>query len=277
MNNVNTKKGTRMRIGELFKITRLAKGIKQFVLAEEAGISVSALARFEGGKLGLSNDTLLRISPHLDINPEYVIGASKCPFKSEKKGLIKYFIQKYHFHDDPILAMIRGCSDYLEFYSLSPHLSILERIRHLNIADQPTYSLLVRDGFSNLYIFRCKSNRDFMTWDDVHISRDIYFMKVTNKHGLYAKVNINKDLYEKIAQWDDLCVGNFETLIMESNKSEGFNSINKEEEADIINELREHNIDFNTAKQSIGLISDIRKHNMDIEEVRTFLRRHYGW
>ena len=55
-----------MRIAELFRITRIAKGIKQFRLAELAGISISAFARFEGGKLGLSNDTLLRIAPHLD-------------------------------------------------------------------------------------------------------------------------------------------------------------------------------------------------------------------
>lgn len=268
-----------MRMFEVFRIARTAKGIKQFVLAELGGISVSALARFEGGKLGLSNDTLIKIAPYLDINPEYIIGASKCVFKSGSNGLIKFYIEKYHFHDDPILAIIRGSSNNLEFYSLSPHLSILERVRHLNIADQPTYALFVRDGYSNVFIFRCKSPKDFMTWDDVHISRDTYFMKITNKQGWYDKVPINKDLYEKISRWDDLSINDFELLIEERNKDNTgskFKIINNDQEADFINNLRKHKINLNIANKSIGLLNDLDKYNIDPEEVRKLVKNNYG-
>ena len=264
-----------MRIAELFRITRLAKGIKQFQLADLAGISVSAFARFEGNKLGLSNDTLLRIAPYLDINPEYVVGNSDYPFLSTSNELIKFFVDKFHFHDDPILAMIRSSSTYLEYYSLTPHLSVLERIRHLNIADKPTYALLVKDGMSNNFIFRCKSNKDFMTWNDVHISRDTYFMKITNKQGWYDKVTINRSLYEKILQWDDICISDFEQLFEESKKNIRFKLISKEQEADIINELREHHLDMYYVKKALDLIGDLQSNNIDPEEARAVIKSYY--
>lgn len=266
-----------MRLSELFRITRVAKGVKQADLAALGQISNSALARFEANKLRLSNETLLRIAPYLDINADYVEGNSKHPFLNASRELIKFFVEKYHFHDDPVMARVKASSSYLEFYSLSPHLSILERIKHLNIADQPTYALLIKDELSNLFIFRCKSNKDFMTWDDAIISRDAYFMRLADKQGWYDKLTIAKDLYEKISRWDDLCVGDFEHLMEESKINKKFKLINSEQEADIISDIRDRKLSLDVVKQSLGLISDIEHHRINPEEARAVLRKHYGY
>jgi hypothetical protein len=119
-----------------------------------------------------------------------------------------------------------------------------------------------------------------MTWDDVHITRNTYFMRITNKQGWYDKIPIHKDLYEKISRWDDLCIGDFEKLMEESkkdNEDKKFKIINNDLEADFIKNLRKHKININVANRSFGLLVDIDEHNIDPEDVRKLLRSHYCW
>jgi transcriptional regulator with XRE-family HTH domain len=61
--------GCAVRIAELFRKAREAKGLKQADIPDQCGISRSALARFETGSLRLAEENILVIAPLLDINP----------------------------------------------------------------------------------------------------------------------------------------------------------------------------------------------------------------
>lgn len=265
-----------MRTAELFRSARIAKGFKQSALAELGGISCSALARFEADKLRLSEDTLQRIAPYLDVNPKYLEGNSVSPFMNHEQGLIKFFIDKYHLHSDPILATILATSENLEFYSLSPHLSILERIRHLNIADNPTYAMIIRDEFDNTFIFRCKSNKDFMAWDARFISLNAHLMKITNKVGQIINKIISKDLYDKIADWNSVSLEDLQHILQSKKQSFKLQTVvYSEEETEMVIEFRDNHVNPVVAMGSIGLLRDIERMNIDPEEAREILKRYY--
>lgn len=267
-----------MRTAELFRSTRVAKGLKQSALAELGGISCSALARFEGGKLRLSEETLQRIAPYLDINPKYLEGNSASPFMSHNNELIKFFIDKYHLHSDPIMATIFATSENLEYYSLSPHLSILERIRYLNIADNPTYAMVIKDEFGNTFLFRCKSSKDFMTWDDRRTSLDAHFLSITNKKGQFIKLIISKELYDKIVKWDNVSLEDLQIIFQTKKQSLKLqNVVYSEQETEMVIEFRDSHINPAVAINSMGLLGDIEEHKIDPEEARAILKRYYGY
>lgn len=267
-----------MRTAELFRSTRVAKGLKQSALAELGGISCSALARFEGGKLRLSEETLLRLAPYLDINPKYLEGNSNSPFMGCDNKLIKFFVDKYNFHKDPIIATIIGSSNSLEFYSLSPHLSIIERIRYLNVADQPTYAMVIKDEFENVFIFRCKSNKDFLSWDNNRINWDANLLHMTNKKGHFEKQIMSKELYDKIVNWDDVSLEDLQFLFQNKKQHLKLKTIvYTEVEAEMISEFRDSHINPAVAINSMGLLGDIEEHKIDPEEARAILKRYYGY
>lgn len=278
MNHVKLFLGGYMRSAELFRSARVAKGLKQSVLAELGGISCSALARFEGGKLRLSEETLTRLAPHLDINPKYLEGNSDRPFLSRDNKLIKFYVDKYKFHQDPIIAKIIGSSDSLEFYSLSPHLSIIERIRYLNIADHPTYAMVIKDEFNNVFIFRCKSSKDFMSWDDKRTSWDANVLHMTNKSGHFEKQIMSKDLYEKIVDWENLELEDLQFLFLNKKQNTKLKTIvHTELENEMVHEFRDNHINPIVAINSKNLLSDIEKHEIDPEDARSVLKRYYGY
>lgn len=212
-----------MRVAELFRKAREAKGLKQSEIADLCGISRSALARFETGSLRLADENLSIIAPLLDINPEFLNGNTKIPFKSQSGELIKFVVDKYHVNTDMLLATILARYDVLEIYYLSPPLTIVDRIRHLNVASNPTYALLLRDEAGNVYLFRCKSPKDFLAWDDSLSSWYSEQRRLTGKSGYFEMRVISKELFEKIRDWHDVSTADFEFLF--SQKSE--NSIDK--------------------------------------------------
>lgn len=267
-----------MRTAELFRSARVAKGLKQLALAEYGGISCSALARFEAGKLRLSEETLLRLAPYLDINPRYLEGNSTSPFMGHNNKLIKFFTDKYNFHKDPIISTIIGTSSSLEFYSLSPHLSILERIRYLNVADHPTYAMVIKDEFENVFIFRCKSNKDFMTWDNNRTNWDVNLLHMTNKKGHFEKQIMSKELYEKIVNWEDISLEDIQFLFQNKKQQLKLKTIVYTElEAEMVSEYRDCHINPAVAINSKSLIADIEHHKIDPEEARMILKRYYGY
>jgi transcriptional regulator with XRE-family HTH domain len=208
-----------MRLSELFRSAREAKGLKQAEIASACGVSRPAIARFEKSTLRLNDEILVKIAPLLDINPEFLNGHTKNPFKSQNNELIKYVVDKYHVHTDFLLATIVAEAKLYSFYSLYPPLTILERIRHLNLVDDPIYALVIRDDSDNIFLFRCKSNKDFMSWDDRFISviKEITWM--TDKEGSFNKWLISKDLYEKIRDWDEIRNEDFAFLFSEKDQN----------------------------------------------------------
>ena len=233
-----------MRLSELFRSAREAKGLKQAEIASACGISRPAIARFEKGTLRLNDEILIKMAPLLDINPEFLNGHTKNPFKSQNNELIKYVVDKYHVHTDLLLASIVSEAKLYSFYSLYPPLTILERIRHLNLVDDPIYALVIRDDSDNIFLFRCKSNKDFMSWDDRFISviKEITWM--TDKEGFFRKWLISKDLYEKIRDWDEIKKEDFDFLFRKEDKNLQFDDlIPSVSEKKLILSVREQQLD----------------------------------
>lgn len=241
-----------MRIAELFRRAREAKGLKQSEIADQCGISRSALARFETGSLRLAEETLLQIAPHLDIDPEFLRGNATIPFKSPTGSLIKFVVDKYHVNTDMLLATILARCDVLEIYYLTPPLTIVDRIRHLNVASNPTYALLMKDEAGNVYLFRCKSPKDFLAWDDSISSWQSEQRRLSGKSGHFEQLIISKELFEKIRDWQDIDKADFDSLF--NQKAE--NLIDKgmalsEVEKKLILFVREQHIDPEDAIQKL--------------------------
>ncbi len=208
-----------MRIAELFRRAREAKGLKQSEIADQCGISRSALARFETGSLRLSEETLLLIAPLLDIDPEFLRGNAKIPFKSPTGSLIKFVVDKYHVNTDMLLTRLLAQCDVLEIYYLSPPLTIVDRIRHLNVAANPIYALLMCDEAGNVYLFRCKSPKDFLAWDENLSSWHSEQRKKAEKSSHLEMRIISKELFDKIRDWQEIDKADFEYLFSQKNEN----------------------------------------------------------
>ncbi len=208
-----------MRIAELFRRAREAKGLKQSDIADQCGISRSALARFETGSLRLAEETLLLIAPLLDIDPEFLRGNATIPFKSPTGSLIKFVVDKYHVNTDMLLATVLARCDVLEIYYLTPPLTIVDRIRHLNVASNPTYALLMKDEAGNVYLFRCKSPKDFLAWDESISSWQSEQRRLSDKSGHFEQLIISKELFEKIRDWQGIDKADFDSLFSQKTEN----------------------------------------------------------
>ena len=208
-----------MRISELFRRAREAKGLKQSEIADQCGISRSALARFETGSLRLAEETLLQIAPLLDIDPEFLRGNARIPFKSPTGSLIKFVVDKYHVNSDVLLSRLIALSDVLEIYYLTPPLTIVDRIRHLNVASNPTYALLMKDEAGNVYLFRCKSPKDFLAWDDSISSWMSEQRRMAGKSGHFEPLIISKELFEKIRDWQGIDKEDFDAVFSQKTEN----------------------------------------------------------
>lgn len=232
-----------MRVAELFRKAREAKGLKQAEIADQCGISRSALARFETGSLRLADENLLVIAPLLDINPEFLHGNTKIPFKSQSAELIKFTVNKYHVNTDILLTAILTTCDVLDVFYLSPPLTIVDRLRHLNIADNPTYALLMGDEGGNIYLFRCKSAKDFIAWDNNLSSWYSEQRKLTGKSGHFEMKTISKVLYEKIRDWNDVNKVDVEFMISQKNQDLMFKElVLSETEKKLVTYIREQHL-----------------------------------
>lgn len=208
-----------MRISELFRRAREAKGLKQSEIADQCGISRSALARFETGSLRLAEETLLQIAPLLDIDPEFLRGNARIPFKSPTGSMIKFVVDKYRVNSDVLLSRLIALSDVLEVYYLYPPLTIVDRIRHLNVASNPTYALLMKDEAGNVYLFRCKSPKDFLAWDDSISSWMSEQRRMAGKSGHFEPLIISKELFEKIRDWQGIDKEDFDAVFSQKTEN----------------------------------------------------------
>jgi hypothetical protein len=138
--------------------------------------------------------------------------------------------------------------------------------------------MVIKDGFENVFIFRCKSNKDFMTWDDKRTSWDANVLHMTNKRGHFEKQIMSKDLYEKIANWESLELKDLQFLFQNKKQNTKMKTIvHTETEDEMVHEFRDYNINPLVAISSTGLLSDIEKHKIDPEDARKILKQYYGY
>lgn len=80
-----------MQFGEVIKMIRVKRGLKQKVLASDVGISQNYLSMIEGGKKTPSTDMIDKISKILSISREsLIIMTSDIPIEFNEEDKAKY-------------------------------------------------------------------------------------------------------------------------------------------------------------------------------------------
>lgn len=257
-----------MRSSELCRKAREAKGIKQADIALQAGLSRPALARFETDSLMLSEDKLFAVAKLLDINPDYFSGITRNAFKNQNGELIRFFVDKNHVKTDLLITLAIAGSEIIDMYALSPPLTVLERIRKLNLAGNPLYAIVMKDDHDNVFLFRCKSNRDFMGNDNSVTARFMELANMTGKRGYLESQIITKNLYEKIREWDNVTKADFDYLLHGKENEIGLKTlVLNDAEKILINVMRDCQFDATDITQLLKCIADSDCHPVDVTRI----------
>lgn len=130
--------------------------MKQIDVAAAANITHVALSRFESGKSTLSRETLMKIAPLLNINPQFLQGDSANPFHA--KNLIKMSLSETlsgpNFDLIYFLAEVNQRLDLI--YLLLPPVFGRKLARVGLGGGLYTIAIAIRDGEHNYFIVRPK-------------------------------------------------------------------------------------------------------------------------
>lgn len=227
-------------INKLVQAVREAQNIKQNDVAAEAEITQSAVAKFEAGLSTLSDETLVKLAPSINMNPKYFLGKSPNPFKcSNSSGLIKMHLREYFATpiDFSLIYFIAQASNKLEFLFLAPHISTMRNIAYP--FDIPIYAILMKDNYGNEFLFRRKT-------------KSVYFASITGTAKLtekiteilgrenvsFSSVAIEEELYHKIKNWETVTKRDI-AVLFKSNQN--IFSLT-DSEAEMLKKLRNENI-----------------------------------
>lgn len=199
------KNESKTELGALFAVVRKGKGITQNDIAEAVGLARSAIAQFERGHASLSNDTLIRIAPLLNINPDYISIKEVNPFKSGSNDLIKLYLPENTMTlalDYSLIYFLAAteANRSLDFLFLSPD------VRAASIAnpfEAVIYAIAVRDSANNIFLFRRKLH---MAWGSVTGEKELQtrITQLSEEKGKKISFKIKKidsRLYEIIREW----------------------------------------------------------------------------
>jgi len=191
---------------DIFRLARVLQGKRQRDIARKVSITHSALSSYEAGRYTLSLSTLHQIAPLLNINPDFVTGKSKNPFKSEK--LIKMFFneQMHKYIIIEPINVLTGCNQKLEFISLVANIDLITKVKNLSLFQKPIYAIAVRDGDNNIFLLRRKIKTAYIKLDgafylEVWPILEIFGDEKIKGATYFAEKEINKDLYRKIKDW----------------------------------------------------------------------------
>ncbi|MGD0229364.1 MAG: helix-turn-helix transcriptional regulator [Syntrophorhabdales bacterium] len=143
-------------IENVIRPLREAKALTQEDVARALGIDRSAIAHFEAGEeSALSVETLLKLAPLLDINPDYVLNKAPNPFKPyDPSGIIVLFLKGKAFHAniEPVgVVMEYGAITGTLFLS-SSRLSGTRRFKKVIGGRTAIYALALQDVDDNIYL-----------------------------------------------------------------------------------------------------------------------------
>jgi transcriptional regulator with XRE-family HTH domain len=252
-----------MDIHYLFSAARRSQDIKQKALAKAVNKKAASLSQFENDVSSLSRETLLAIAPHLNINPGYIKGKSKNPFKSSSiifahlvsRSDIGPFVN-VETQLFPLFAIIEA-NDKIQFTTVYPEADNM--LRNTYPPPQPR-ALIVKDESNNIFVLgEKKSERlEFMKGDNLRATLSLLFThKYSEKmRGFYFKEStISDELYNRLRQ----------------------KNVNRKEVLSIIKTA--------TYPKDIGPITDdekfifdnIREKNIDAAEIVNFINRTTKW
>jgi len=185
------------------QVSRANQNIKQSLTAKKAGIAQPSLANYERGHSTLSEKTLLKIAPTLNINPDYIKGDAANPFLNT--DLIKMFLfDKLLIGADytPIEFIVRTNSALeIIFLTTTDRAKPFDKATSKTMSNQPTIAILIRDQDMNIFILRRKNQGAYLI-DKLDLKAKIsQIVKEDNKKVVFQTKVITRELFEKINGW----------------------------------------------------------------------------
>jgi transcriptional regulator with XRE-family HTH domain len=203
-------------------MVRDAQEIRQAKLAEMIEVSQSAINRFENLKLSLSDETIIKMAPILNLNPEYIEKRSGNPFRQvDPQKIIKMLFPEDRLGtiDFTLVNIIATTNEKAVFFFLQPsffsNLSIPSRIMEQGHParkeitqwskqrrkGESVYALFIEDDDNNSFLFKRKNNLLFNE-NDVALS----LREIEAKDRKYFEIQIISmgfDAFQNIRNWSD--------------------------------------------------------------------------
>lgn len=209
------------------RMVRESQGISQKEIAETIKISQSAIAQYEKLQATLSPETLLKIAPLLNLNPEYIRTGIGNPFKQvDKQKIIKMFIP-----ENPLEEIDYSLIDLIAKYNKEAIFILLLPILLKPMGDlkkiQPRlkpygywYALLIEDGDNNKFIFRRKDKEKMVVCTPDWITRLNSLNKEGEKYFEIKAIELTGNLFKNIEEWSNINVKELNTLLKSVNRRE---------------------------------------------------------
>jgi transcriptional regulator with XRE-family HTH domain len=157
-------------IKNIMRPLREAKALTQAAAAQVIGVDRSAIAHFEAGEeSALSVETLLKLAPLLDINPDYVLNKAPNPFKPhDPSGIIALFLKGKNFHADiePVQVIMEYGAITGALFLTSSRLSGVRRFKKIVGGRTAIYGLSLQDVDDNIYLALHKDAGSFIGYLD---------------------------------------------------------------------------------------------------------------
>lgn len=208
-----------VNLAVFIRMVREAHGINQAELAKKIGVSQSAIAQFEKLKATLSLETLLKLAPILDLNPEFIQNGVGNPYKQTASNKI---IKMYLPEDDlgninfSLVKIIAEANETASFIFFEPPLFVSDQKANIvestrkEIAqwhkqrkqDITIYALFVHDDDNNYFLFRRKNNLLFRKQDLITTLKEI---ELKDKKYFDIQVTwVNLFTCRKLREWHTL-------------------------------------------------------------------------
>jgi len=198
-----------MTLNTLFKLVRELQGKDQTVLARAIGLKTSsAISKFEKGeKSPLSEETLKKLASLLQMNPDYITGASLNPFSSPE--LVKMYLPEEDIGIKVLftpIKIIAEANQRIEIVTLLParKFEFMEKIETGTILEPGTYAIAIKDQDGNMFLFRRKSPSAYIMADRSMLAQLEEISDHKDKDIRHRTRKLKRDLFEKIRNWNVL-------------------------------------------------------------------------
>lgn len=239
-----------MEIHYLFHAARQALDIKQNDIAAAVGIAQASLSQYENEVATLSQKTLLDIAPRLCINPAYLKGKSKNPFKSSAIIYMQFVSPRLvgpftslDMRLFPLFSII-DANDWVEFVTVYPESDNMLRL----VYPPPLPRLLVvKDKDNNIFVLMSKKSErlEFMEGDSLRSTLSTWFAlekKIRNMDGfVFKESTISDELYSRL-RMKAVARKEMQSILKEASYSKAILPFTEKEEY-IFHSIREQTID----------------------------------
>lgn len=198
-------------------MVREAQDITQSELAQKLGITQAAIAQFEKTRAALSAETIINMSPILNLNPDYLLSRIGNPFKQNvPEEIIKMFLFENPIGDIDfsLIKLIAEKNHQAIFLFLKPLFggTTLSGLTHedRDIAKKEiarwnkqsrqgffVFALLIRDDDDNIFLFKRKDNIFLKESDFLPALKEA----IENKRFEFDTVGIRYPIYRAIKDW----------------------------------------------------------------------------